>query len=112
MKYYSIIFLILRVLIVLHLILVLLKKNIVDRDIFVLADTCNKTGIGIFMIMFLHYVSIPEATSWDISILQSAALIIMLDINYIDTVTALRKYFPSIPKDIPLLDTIQRIQHP
>ena len=111
MKIYQVFFVVLRILVILQVILVLLKKNIINPDIKIIIDTILKLGIGGFLYIFFLFNTIPGIEYWDAYILQFAGLVIILDIDYNKLLNVISKLSPTLSKNLSFLYTIQGANH-
>jgi hypothetical protein len=111
MKLYQAFFVVLRVLVILQVILVILKKNIINPDIKIIIDTVLKLGLGGFLYLFFLFHTVPGIEYWDAYILQFAGLVIILDIDFSSSLKILSKISPELSKNLSFLDTIQRSKH-
>jgi hypothetical protein len=106
MKIYQVFFVILRILVILQVILVLLKKNVINPDIKIIIDAILKLGIGGFLYIFFFFNTIRGIEYWDAYILQFAGIVIILDIDYKKVLNAISRLSPTLYKNISFLDTI------
>ena len=111
MKIYQIFFVILRILVIMQVILVLLKKNIINPDIKIIIDAVLKLGIGGFLYIFFFFNTIHGIDYWDAYILQFAGLVIILDIDYNKLLNVIGKVSPTLSKNLSFLDPIQGANH-
>jgi hypothetical protein len=111
MKIYQVFFIILRILVILQVILVLLKKNIINPDIKIIIDAILKLGIGGFLYIFFFFNTGHSVEYWDAYILQFAGLVIILDIDYKKVLNAISKLSPTLYKKLSFLEAIEGANH-
>ena len=98
MKGYQIYFILLKAIVVLQVVLVFLKKQTEDSDIYVLSDTIFKISIAGYLFLFF-YLNKFEGIDWqDTLILRFSGVILLWDINFTGLLRVIRKYIPALPK--------------
>ena len=103
MKGYHLYFIILKLMVLIQLILVFLKKQTEDSDIYVITDTIFKISIALYLFLFFIIYSFPGLESEDIIILRFSGIVLLYDIDFTGLLRVIRKYLPSLPK-VPYLE--------
>ena len=88
---------------ILQSILIFFKKQTRNSNTFIILDSISKLSVGAFLYLFFLFHKIDGFEYGDILVLQFAGILILLDINYIDLLKALREYI-YIPR-IPVLES-------
>ena len=103
MKGYHLYFIILKIIVLVQLVLVFLKKQTEDSDMYVITDTIFKISIALYLFLFFIIYSFPGLESGDVVILRFSGVVLLYDIDYTGLLRVMRKYIPSLPK-VPYLE--------
>jgi len=102
MKAYYIYFFLMKILIFIQFILVILKKQTMDSDIYLITDTLLKLSLALYLFLFSFIHASYNIVFEDILILRFAGFIMLFDIDF----TTLSKF---ITKKIPQFNIILKI---
>ena len=103
MKGYHLYFIILKFVVMIQVILVFLKKQTEDSDIYVITDTIFKISIALYLFIFFMIYSFPGLEFEDTVILRFSGVVLLYDIDFTGLLRVTRKYIPLIPK-VPYLE--------
>ena len=107
MKAYQLYFIGLKVLILFQFVMVILKKQSKDSDMYILTDTAFKASAGLYLILFFIIHHFPGLEFEDTVILRFSGVIILFDIDYTGFLTVLAKYSPWLSERLSFLEAIK-----
>lgn len=103
MKNYHLYFIILKILVVFQFVLVLLKKQSRDSNIYIISDTIFKISIALYLFLFFTLNTFPGLDWQDVLIIRFSGMVLLYDIDYKGLMGLIRKYLPLVPK-LPILE--------
>jgi hypothetical protein len=107
MKAYQIYFIFLKILIVCQIIMVFLKKQTKNSDVYIITDTAFKLSAGLYLILFFLIHHFPGLEFEDTVILRFSGVIILFDIDYTGFLKVFAKYSPWLSKKLSFLEAIK-----
>lgn len=83
-----------------QVILIIFKKQTNDSDIYVVLDAISRASVGLFLFIFFlvqHFLlhQISDLELGDVLILQFAGILLLIDIDYKNVLTVIRKRYPN-----------------
>ena len=93
--------------VILQVVLIIFKKQTRSSDIYIILEAVSRGAVGLFLYLFFLLHPLPGLEYGDVLILQFAGILLLVDINFGDILTVIRKRFPNFLPFIKL-DSIKR----
>ena len=103
MKHYHAYFILLKILVVVQFVLVFLKKQSRDSNMYIISDTIFKISIALYLFLFFTLNTFPGLDWQDVLIIRFSGMVLLYDIDFKGLMGLIRKYVPLIPK-LPILE--------
>ena len=103
MKNYHLYFIILKILVAFHGVLVFLKKQSRESNMYIISDTIFKISIALYLFLFFTLNTFPGLDWQDVLIIRFSGVVLLYDIDFKGLMGLIRKYLPLVPK-LPILE--------
>jgi len=103
MKNYHLYFIILKILVAFQFVLVFLKKQSRDSNMYIISDTIFKISIALYLFLFFTLNTFPGLDWQDVLIIRFSGVVLLYDIDFKGLMGLIRKYLPLVPK-LPILE--------
>ena len=84
-----------RLMVILQVILIFFKKQTNNSDTYIILEAISKGSVGLFLYLFFLLHPLPGLEYGDVLILQFAGILLLVDINFKDVLSVIKKYFPN-----------------